>query len=296
MSPAVLHLPGIAPASAARLWAMDPARWAAWLEDPRAGGVAMLASAEGRTRSYGYSDREAFREDLAALGGEALAVRGVRAVCFLAYEAAAWFERVPQPKAPVPCLAWLHQPSVSVHFDTAGATIVADSSAQAEEVARALKQGAAGRAPQCEVAWGSISAQPDPEGFCAAVRQVKDYIAAGDIFQANIARFFSAPFPQDALEALYWRLRAVNPAPFAGFVRLGEGRYLLSSSPERLIRIQGRRIEARPIAGTRRRAQGARDRLLERELLLSEKERAEHVMLVDLVRNDLGRVCAYGTV
>ncbi len=132
-------------------------------------------------------------------------------------------------------------------------------------------------------------------GFVRAVRSAKRYIRAGDIFQANLSVRFDFPLAEDPL-VVYERLRKVNPSPFFGFFDAGDFQ-ILSGSPERLLKLEGDRLETRPIAGTRRRGRAAReDRALERELLLSEKERAEHVMLVDLERNDLGRVAEYGSV
>ncbi len=136
-----------------------------------------------------------------------------------------------------------------------------------------------------------------PERFLQAVRRALDYIAAGDVYQANLSRQWSgAALAGVDPVALYRRLRATNPAPFAGLLRHGEFA-VLSSSPERLVSIRGERVSTRPIAGTRPRGDTAQaDASLIRSLLENEKERAEHVMLIDLERNDLGRVCAGGTV
>jgi len=128
-----------------------------------------------------------------------------------------------------------------------------------------------------------------------AVRRIQSEIRSGEIFQANLAHRFEFALPQGAREA-YRRLREVNPSPFFGLLE-AEDFEIVSGSPERLLRLEGRALETRPIAGTRRRGKDRRqDEDLSTELLLSEKERAEHVMLVDLERNDLGRVCAYGSV
>ncbi|HET8760290.1 MAG TPA: anthranilate synthase component I family protein, partial [Nitrospiria bacterium] len=142
----------------------------------------------------------------------------------------------------------------------------------------------------------SIVAGMSRDAYCAMVERAKDYIAAGDIFQANLAqRFTAAHHGSDGLY-VYRRLRAINPAPFAAFVDLGETE-VICSSPERLVKVSGREVETRPIAGTRPRgATPTDDDDLTADLLLNPKERAEHLMLVDLERNDLGRVCAYGSV
>lgn len=127
------------------------------------------------------------------------------------------------------------------------------------------------------------------------VKRAQAYIAEGDIYQANLAHRFELDFEGDPLQ-LYERLRRVNPSPFSGFLKL-DGLTLVSSSPERLVREQQGILETRPIAGTRPRGQNAEeDEQLQTELLLNEKEKAEHMMLVDLERNDMGRICEYGSV
>jgi len=133
------------------------------------------------------------------------------------------------------------------------------------------------------------------EEFEAMVRRAKQYIAAGDIYQANLSQRFSVPLRERPWD-LYRRLTEINPSPFAGFADFGSFQ-IVSASPERLLRVQGEGAETRPIAGTRPRGRTAVETArLRRELLLNEKERAEHLMLVDLERNDLGRVCRYGSV
>jgi len=125
---------------------------------------------------------------------------------------------------------------------------------------------------------------------------VLDYLRAGDVFPANISRAWHAGFhaPIDPA-ALFQRLRQANPAPFAGLF-VAAGRAVVSSSPERLVSVRGERVETRPIAGTRPRFAGDDDAARIQELVGHPKERAEHVMLIDLERNDLGRVCRAGSV
>ena len=131
--------------------------------------------------------------------------------------------------------------------------------------------------------------------FIHAVERIKDYIGEGDTFQVNFSQRIDVEYSGEPF-LLYERLRRVNPSPFSFFLDFG-GIKAVSCSPERLVKKDGRFVETRPIAGTRRRGRSAEEeRRLERELFLSEKERAEHIMLVDLERNDLGRVCEYGTV
>jgi anthranilate synthase component 1 len=136
-----------------------------------------------------------------------------------------------------------------------------------------------------------------PQQFISAVDAAKEYIAAGEIYQANLSREWTARLHQDVGPAdVYRRLRRTNPAPFAGLA-VFEDIAVISSSPERLLRTSEARIETRPIAGTRPRQAGAEADAPRREELLGHpKERAEHIMLIDLERNDLGRVCKPGTV
>lgn len=132
--------------------------------------------------------------------------------------------------------------------------------------------------------------------FERMVLRAKEYIACGDIYQVNLSQRIRAEFTGDPAE-LYLRLRNVNPSPFSCYLPMSRV-IIAGCSPERLLRVQGDRIETRPIAGTRPRVSEnlPADRQYARELLLSPKERAEHLMLVDLERNDLGRVCEYGSV
>jgi anthranilate synthase component 1 len=151
--------------------------------------------------------------------------------------------------------------------------------------------------------------EEDPQRFGSSVGAALEHIRSGDIYQANLSRGWRAPWAstrpdgtvsEGALGAasaqLYERLRTQNPAPFAALARF-DGWHLLSSSPERLVRVEGQRVETRPIAGTRPRSRNAAADPRELAALIAHpKERAEHIMLVDLERNDLGRVCRAGTV
>jgi anthranilate synthase component I len=134
-----------------------------------------------------------------------------------------------------------------------------------------------------------------PAGYAAAVERAKEYIRAGDIYQVVPSQRWTANCPVDAF-SIYRGLRAVNPSPYMYFLDF-EDFEIAGASPESLVKASGRRVELRPIAGTRPRA-GSTEADMERarDLLSDEKERAEHVMLVDLGRNDLGRVCEYGSV
>jgi len=132
--------------------------------------------------------------------------------------------------------------------------------------------------------------------FEAAVRRAKQYITAGDIFQVVLSQRLSCHTPADPF-SIYRALRMLNPSPYMFYLELPDGLRLIGSSPEMLTRLDGRDAHVRPIAGTRPRGGTPdQDEALAQELLADPKERAEHVMLVDLGRNDLGRVCRYGSV
>jgi len=135
-----------------------------------------------------------------------------------------------------------------------------------------------------------------PAHFTGNVARVLDYLRAGDVFQANISRAWEATFDAPVDPAgLFARLREANPAPFAGLF-VAEGRAVVSSSPERLVSVQGDLVQTRPIAGTRPRFAGDDDARRIQELVGHPKERAEHVMLIDLARNDIGRIAKTGSV
>ena len=159
-----------------------------------------------------------------------------------------------------------------------------------ERLAAPVPRGRAGRAepPEFQSNIGS-------DGYAAAVERAKEYIRAGDIYQVVPSQRWSADAPVEAF-SVYRGLRTVNPSPYMYFLDF-EDFQIAGASPESLVKVTGRRVEQRPIAGTRPRAGTVEEDLaLARELLADEKERAEHVMLVDLGRNDLGRVCEYGSV
>lgn len=141
---------------------------------------------------------------------------------------------------------------------------------------------------------GEVETDLDDAAYERLVRRAKEYIVAGDVFQVVLSRRFRAPCPAPPF-AVYRALRMVNPSPFMFYLQR-DGHAVAGASPERLVRTQGRRVETMPIAGTRPRGTGAGDARLEAELLADPKERAEHMMLVDLARNDLGIVAVPGSV
>lgn len=148
---------------------------------------------------------------------------------------------------------------------------------------------------ESQVVFGEPKSNISQEDFCNRVDRAKEYIQSGDIFQVVLSRKYKVPF-KGSLLRFYRALRKINPSPYMYYLKFGD-REVVGSSPEMLARKTRRIVETFPIAGTRPfTSDPARNRALAAELLQDEKERAEHVMLVDLARNDLGRVCDYGTV
>ena len=149
--------------------------------------------------------------------------------------------------------------------------------------------------PRSDAGALEVTSNVSREQFEQMVRTAKEYIAAGDIYQVVLSQRFEASIATDPF-TVYRALRHVNPSPYMYFLRIG-GRSIVGSSPEMLVRVEGRRVETHPIAGTRPRGRNdEEDMRLAEELKRNEKERAEHVMLVDLGRNDVGRVAEYGSV
>ncbi len=181
------------------------------------------------------------------------------------------------------------------HGEGGGASLVAES----PEVLDRMRAELSAIDPDTSTALTLLdSLEADPaEDFERAVARIHEYLLAGDVFQVNLSRGWQGrcePSP-DAVR-VYRSLRAANPAPFGGLMLFGD-LALLSSSPERLVQVRGRDVQTRPIAGTHPRDEDPeRDRHLSERMLAHPKERAEHIMLIDLERNDLGRVCESGSV
>jgi anthranilate synthase component 1 len=219
-----------------------------------------------------------------------------------AYDLVRWFERVPTRLPTEEGMPEAHYlaPCSFLIFDhvTRGIALLHSGSeeerqALRREIVRALRGGlSTGRPPaRLETPTPSL----DRSAFMAGVRRVQDHIAAGDVYQLVLSSRFEGACELDPFEA-YRALRLINPSPYMIYCALGD-RTLVGSSPEALVRLNGGLAELRPIAGTRRRGiDPAEDIALERELLGDIKENAEHVMLVDLARNDLGRVARAGSV
>jgi anthranilate synthase component 1 len=217
---------------------------------------------------------------------------------YLGYELAGEVEPTLQlPASPLElvAVAWRMRAAL-VHDHATGQSIAVGEAAARMELER-LEQDYRDASPEpldAATAPGEIAEDP-PADYLRACRNALEHIAAGDVYQANLARRWRAAVPADQSKAsIYRRLRAANPGAFAGAAEL-PGFTVLSSSPERLVRVRGRQVDTRPIAGTRPRG-GEGDAAMIAELTGSAKERAEHVMLIDLERNDLGRLCDAGTV
>lgn len=236
------------------------------------------------------------------------------AVGFMGYEAIGEFERMPTPKQDRcrvdPCTKFLKADKLIV-FDNLRHTVKivactrpgdSENAAAAYAAAvEALQSIAAEVNAPCAPAEPVVCAPPEfaanmtPDAYRDIVARTREYIIAGDIIQAVQSQRFSAPTDIPPLQ-LYRALRFLNPSPYTFFLKVGD-RTLVGSSPEIMVRLTGNRVAVRPIAGTRPRGKTEQeDRQLADDLLADEKEKAEHVMLVDLGRNDLGRVAESGSV
>ncbi|WP_256645375.1 aminodeoxychorismate synthase component I [Thermomonas paludicola] len=230
----------------------------------------------------------------------ALPFRGGWAL-FLGYELARQVEpvlRLPPPGGSLPIAVALRCPAAILRDRASGRCSSVAEHAFADWLDRI--EGDVGRAaalPPLPAWQAPLRIDEDlPQRYVEGVQRVLEYLSAGDVFQVNLSRGWRAAFdrPLDAA-ALFQRLRTHNPAPFAGIFRLPAGS-VVSASPERLVSVRAGTVETRPIAGTRPRFAGDDDAARIGELAGNPKERAEHVMLIDLERNDLGRICRAGSV
>jgi anthranilate synthase component 1 len=222
-------------------------------------------------------------------------------VGYVGYEAAGWFERLPAPGGPtlpLPTAAFV-VPRALLAFDHVRSTLTChplspDGDAELErEIEHALRDRPA--APPRSGPSGEPAPNHSRAEFVRSVERAQEHIRAGDAYQIVLSIRFDGESEADPF-AVYRALRLLNPSPYLYYVRTG-GAEIVGSSPEALARLQGRRALLRPIAGTRRRGNTVEeDAALAAELVGDAKENAEHTMLVDLARNDLGRVAAAGTV
>ena len=219
----------------------------------------------------------------------------------LGYELAAQIEPVlVLPPAPgiVPVATALRCPAALLRDHGSGHCVAVAEAAHVDMLDAIDADVAAERGLPSLPAWTQPAGLTEdaPQRYLDGVARIIDYLAAGDVFQANLSRGWEARFDA-ALDpaALFERLRSHDPAPFAGLFG-GDGWAVVSASPERLVSVRGEMVETRPIAGTRPRFDGDDDAARVLDLVGNPKERAEHVMLIDLERNDLGRVCVAGSV
>ncbi len=245
------------------------------------------------------------------------------AVGFFAYDAVRLIERLPATAAdelgvPDACLLFFDEVLAFDHIrqemvlavtadvrDTSPAEAYRAAQERLEQFAHRLARPLPTGALEAATASGSplaVQSRTSEAAFLHSIGRVQEYIAAGDIFQAVLSQRFDVEPGVDPF-SIYRSLRIVNPSPYMYFLRLGldgpgsEPTHIVGSSPELLVRVTGQKIEYRPIAGTRPRSEDPEeDERIADELLLDEKERAEHVMLVDLGRNDVGRVSEFGSV
>ncbi|KAF1013741.1 MAG: Aminodeoxychorismate synthase component 1 [Stenotrophomonas maltophilia] len=196
-----------------------------------------------------------------------------------------------------PAALALRCPAAVLHDHQAGRSFLVAEAGQ-HALLEALQATLALPLPEAGQGWQPpLAIEEDaPQRFTDGVRRVIEYLRAGDVFQVNLSRRWCAQFAAPVSpQALYAQLRRANPAPFAGLFS-AHGRHVVSSSPERLVSMHGGHTQTRPIAGTRPRFDGDDDAPRIQELVGHPKERAEHVMLIDLERNDLGRICTPGSV
>jgi anthranilate synthase component I len=223
-------------------------------------------------------------------------------VGFTAYDVVRFFERLPSRLpvlAGVPLLHYVAPRSLLVfdHVSRGIALVHAGTAAERASLRREVIAALRGAVPR--IASGGRFSAPEPalsrEEYIAGVRCAQEHIAAGDVYQLVLSSRFSGRHDLDPFQ-VYRALRLINPSPYMYFCRLG-GLTVVGSSPEALVKLSGRQAQLRPIAGTRpRHDDPAQDARLEAELRADAKENAEHVMLVDLARNDLGRVARAGSV
>jgi len=313
-APVVVRPVRVEPSTLLALHAANPGRYPALFESAAAGNVRgqhdILFAFPGERLTLQSQSQEPFLDALDRWWLQSAATPAAGAwpftggwLVYLGYELAGQIEpRLRLPDAEIgPVAQAIRIPAAIIRDHVTGqAWLLAES--DAEPLLDLMQQDLAAAAPLPlqpateSLLQGEIVEDP-PERYLAAVESALHYIAAGDIYQANLSRSWSASLAAStAPHHVYQRLRQTNPGPFSGLAIL-EGLAIVSSSPERLVSVRHGIIETRPIAGTRPRGTDARsDSELARELHANLKERAEHVMLIDLERNDLGRVCEAGSV
>ncbi|HEX3129151.1 MAG TPA: anthranilate synthase component I family protein [Thermoanaerobaculia bacterium] len=273
--------------------------------------IATLAVHSGRATVEGPGGRETFKAggfELLEAAFEAWGdTAGAVLAGYLGYELANEIEPLPSPPPDDLDLPDLHLAlyDAGLLWDGRGWTLEATgawggpslTAIEAERLLAAARRRTKPERPGGRLAGGPVVSRPNRGGYEAAVERIRERIAAGEIFQANLCRRLEAPLDPQSVWPFYLRLRDASPADHGAFLDLGQGRSLLSVSPELFLTVRGAQVETRPIKGTRPRGASPReDRALARELAESAKDRAELTMIVDVARNDLGRVCEPGSV
>jgi para-aminobenzoate synthetase component 1 len=282
-----------------------------WLDggDSPLAGISRVGAAPTEQLSCrGLPDEKGATDPFAAIA--TLAARGGHWMGWLGYEAGAWVEPAAHWKAGPMATLWAarHDPVLAIDV-AAGKLWLEGSDADAMAAMAGLISALPVSAPHRQHRLDPSPLARDrwhwhttPTGFAQQVGRIREWIAAGDLFQANLAACVEQPLPPAAdLLQLYGRLRDHSPAPFAGLAIAGgaaRGEAVLSASPERFLHVDAEGwVETRPIKGTRpRHNDPEKDAEAAAELISSPKDRAENVMIVDLLRNDLGRVCVPGSI
>jgi len=222
---------------------------------------------------------------------------------YLGYELAGQVEpslRLPAAATMLPVAFATRLPGAIIHDRVADRTLIVAERGR-QDVVDTIAMDVARLPPAAPVAMHDVAIErideDDPQQFLEAVERIHDYIVEGDVFQVNLSRAWRVELKQPAVpEVLFNNLGIQNPSPFGGLATWGDTA-IISSSPERLVAVRNDVVETRPIAGTRPRGEGrAADEARSGELLAHPKERAEHIMLIDLERNDLGRICVPGSI
>jgi para-aminobenzoate synthetase component 1 len=303
-----------------RLLALDPARGLALLDScgvSVSGGQYLVAgidpyevltARDGKiTRRTELNDVETADGDILGLLDQRLGERGGGeqwaggCIATFSYEFGRRFEVAHSLKdklgAAEPDVEFAFYDALALHDYSKGESFIGAQTAQRAEELRDTLTNAEERGFASPTAPARFTSNFTRDDYERAVERIKEYIAAGDIYQANLTQQLTVPIGDAAAEEIFLRLREQHPAPFAAFIRRTDDT-VISASPERFLRVgRDRRVEAWPIKGTRPRgADEAADAALRAALLDSAKDRAENVMIVDLLRNDLGRVCETGSV
>jgi para-aminobenzoate synthetase component 1 len=276
-----------------------PSPWTTTVDGEKRGGdpFAVLAEEMARFSTTPMTEPSPF------MGG---------AIGFFAYELGGVLERLPAPKnqvLPADMIVGLYDTIAVFDLERREAWVIAHGFPETEPVRRQRRAEARAHHLAAALGFDPLTVPSAPGGTWRAetsrtayesrVAAAIEAIRAGDIYQANLTQRYTAEAPTNLTPyALYSRLRALTPAPFGAFINAGEGMHILSASPERFMMSDAEgRVETRPIKGTRpRRATAAADQAMARELENSAKDRAENLMIVDLLRNDLARVCVPGSV